>query len=200
MARKHRRRGRRYGGITSVSLGAITDIFSASVGVQDVLVGVAAGFIGANLVQIGAKKVIPLETYAKLQSTVGPLMPVLSAAGAAAALYMLQKNSAPRRAEGHAAGALAAGVTLAVAAYLKGKTVGGITFDEVTSVNLGGGYGGGYGYRGYNYGGLLVGDTTDGLSGYGGLLVGDTTDGSMAGLAMSAMGDDDDGLGALMSM
>lgn len=198
MSSRRRRSRKGLAGVTSVNLGAITDILKSSVSVQDVLVGVAAGFVGANVVQMVAKKVIPPETYDKLASTVGPALPALSAAGAAAALYYLQKKSAPARAEGHAAGALAAGVTLTVAALLKGKSLLGVSFDEVTSVNLG--YSGYRGLGGYNYNGLLVSDTTDGLSGYGGLLVSDTTDGSLSGLAMSAMGDDEDGLGQLMAM
>lgn len=186
-----RRRSRRYHGITSVNLGFVPGLdLNRSASGMDVLMGAAAGFVGAQVVKAVAQKFLPAgikDMLFKEGSVLSKLSPLIVSSAAGAILFYAQKRSA--RGYGHLVGAAAVGVALTAREFLKGMSVAGITFDEVVGVNLGG------------YSGLLVQDST-GMNGYGnysGLLVQDSTGQSLNELGSLSMGGDDDGLYSLMS-
>lgn len=162
MARHHRR----YGGI--VSFGNLP-LVNDSVKGMDVLVGAGVGFIASTLVKAALQKVLPGDAYAKLTTTVGKLLPLLTGISAGAALYYAQKKSA--RGAGHAIGAIALGVGMTVSQYLSGQTIAGVKF-EAAPVALD-------------------------LSGYGGLLVDDNSGPAMNGLIVSDHSDQLNQLGAM---
>lgn len=182
---KHRRRFR---GITSLKLGFLPNM-NRSVQVGDAAIGAAVGIVAAGGVKAALGKFAP-SVLSMGGATGQKLMPLLTGVAAGAALYYGQKKSA--RGFGHAVGASLAGLALTVQAFMRGVNLFGYTFDEVTSVNLGG------------YNGFLVPDATDGrMAGFGGghmggFLVPDTTDQRLNELAAISMGADDDGIAALV--
>jgi len=188
MARRSRRRSRRFHGITSLNLSAFPVSLDDSVTVMDVLIGAAVGLLGAGAVKGGFKKFAP-DMYNKVAGVVGPAIPILTGGISAALLYYAQKGSA--RARGHAVGAALAGVTLTLQAAFAKMNIPMLDFNEVVSLNLSG-------MGGYN--GLLVSDTSDALNGFNGLIVDDKSD-SLNELAAYSMGEeDDDGLASLAGM
>lgn len=148
------RRRSRLGGI--VSFGELP-LVNESVKGLDVLMGAGVGFVGSALVKVALQKVLPADTYAKIASTVGKFLPLLTGISAGAVLYYVQKNSNKSRAAGHAIGAAALGLGLTVAELLKGTEVMGMKPFDAAPVSLD-------------------------LSGYGGLLVDDSSQGQMNGL------------------
>lgn len=194
MARRHRKHRRLGGYVALPGLGAmkVPNPLNFNANGTDVLVGAAAGWAGAQVVQAAANRYLPASIMSVIPQSVFPLV---TSAATAAALYYAQGGS--KRAEGHALGALAVGAALTVAKALSGMEIPvlGGTFSEVAQVNLG------------RYGGLLVNDRSDGYNGfgrYGGLLVDDNTnmanDAAMAQMAGLSMGEDDDGMYDLVNV
>lgn len=107
--------------------GFLDPVYTGSVSSLQVLIGAAVGTVGAGLVKYGLNN-IKLKNkdgaeVGMLQegSPVGflaPVAPLLSAALAGTALYMVQKKSDMGKA--HLVGAVAAGASLSVFDYLKG--------------------------------------------------------------------------------
>jgi hypothetical protein len=178
------RRRRRYGSVTEVSLGAFMPDLKANVAIGDVAVGVGAGLVAAQGVKALVAKFAP-SLLAQAEGMLGKAMPFATGIAAGAALYYAQKKS--DRGYGHAVGAAMAGLAISVSDFLRGQNFLGMTFQEVTQVQLG---------RYGNYAGLLVPDHTDGRM--NGLLVRDNTDARLNELAAMSMGDDDDGIAALV--
>ena len=179
------RRRRSYRGITSISLGAFPVGLDDQVKVMDVIMGVAAGLVGAAGAKALLNKFAP-DIYGKVKDVLGPAIPLATGGLAAAALYYAQGGSS--RARGHAVGAVMAGLAATLTAYLPKLNIPYLDFSDVVSVNLGS-MGG--------YGGLLVADTSDQFNG---LLVNDRSD-DLNQLAAYSMGDEsDDGLHSLASM
>lgn len=183
MAKRRRRSYRDYVQIPGLS--AIPGVNSSVKG-MDVLVGAGAGVLGAELVKMAADK---LNLTSKLPEALAPFLPSLTSAAAGFALYYGQKQSA--RATGHLVGALAASVAAAVPP-VKAK----LGFSDVVSLRLSQ-------YAG-RYGGVLVDENTPaiGPGAYGGLVVDEPqramSDANLAALAQMSMGDDNDGMAALM--
>jgi len=174
----HRRR-HSFRGITSVALGAFPDL-NKSVTVMDVGVGVIGGLVAAAGVRAALAKFAP-SILAQADGALGKAMPFATGVAAGAALYYAEKKSS--RGYGHAVGAAMAGLALTAMDFLRGQHLFGMTFNEVTRVQLG------------QYGGLLVQDGTDRLNG---LLVADSTDSRLNELGAMSMGGDDDGIAALV--
>lgn len=121
MGRYHRRSHRR--GLR----GFLDPVYTGNVSALQVLAGAAVGTIGAGLIKFGLNKIeIESKSGAKvglLQSggpleVIAPVVPLLTASLAGAALYMVQKKSDTGRA--HLVGAVAAGAAISVMDYLKG--------------------------------------------------------------------------------
>jgi hypothetical protein len=191
MARhKRRKHTNGFGSAVEVSLGGLP-FMGDSFRFADIVVGVGMGLVGSALVKGLFKKFIPMDTYAKLQSTVGMGMPLLAGAVVATGLSVAgKKGIGGAGMQGYAAGAAVTGLALAgwdlARVHLAKLAPGILDYNEVVSVNMGG-----YG----NYGGVLINDRSDGLGGYG-VLIADKSDG-LNELAAMSMSPDDDGLAAL---
>ena len=145
-----------------------------NVKVMDVVVGLAAGAIGAIAVPILINKYAPPSISGPL-SKFGTLVGGLSVG---AALFYAQKGSS--QATGHAVGAAAAGAALALTAYAQGpitSALGGWGYGSPpVSMNLS------------NYQGLLVDNNAQ--RGMGGLIVDNNA--SLGALGALSMGGDDE--------
>ena len=110
-------RRRRYSGL---SLGALP-LVGERVSGTDVLVGTAVGLVAALGIKAVAQKVIPVETWGKIESTLGKALPLAGGVSAAAVLFYAQKGMDKDRATGHAIGAALAGLVVAGAQYLRAE-------------------------------------------------------------------------------
>lgn len=181
-----RRHHRRLHGISTLNLGALP-ILGDSAEVMDIVIGVGLGFVGAAAVKAAAKKFVP-TIWAQVESNVGMALPLVTGIASAAVVYFAEKKllGNTRRATGHAAGALMAGVVLSGWDILKKQAPA--YFNDAVSLNLG---------SLGNYGGLLVNDQ---MSGFGGMLVSDRSDNLAQLAAMSMSGDDGMGDGGLLDL
>lgn len=179
------RRRRSFRGITEVALGAFPDL-NRSVTVMDVAVGAGAGYAASQIVRGALAKFAP-SVAAQAEGMLGKFMPLASGLATGAIAYYAQGKSG--RAYGHAVGAAIAGLVGTVKEFVAGQNLFGFPLSgwgEVTEVRLGGMN---------NYRGLLVPDHSDHL---GGLLVTDNTENRLNELGAMSMGDDDDGIAALV--
>jgi hypothetical protein len=112
-------------------MGAFLDpVYKGDVSALQVLLGAAVGTVGAGLVKLGLNKIkvqkkgttAEADKVGLLQeggplAMLNPVLPLLTASAAGAALYMVQKKSPMGRA--HLVGSVAAGAAISVMDYLK---------------------------------------------------------------------------------
>lgn len=112
----------------SLSLGALP-LVGERVSGTDVALGALVGVVGALGIKAVAKKVVPPETWAKIEATLGRGLPLAGGVSVAAILFYAQKGMDKDRATGHAVGAALAGLAISAAQFIRGKEFLGLTFD-----------------------------------------------------------------------